>query len=409
MSGVDPATAPKNLVETLEAEGFTILAGLVEEAGLEDVLADEERSFTIFAPSDAAFGELSPGLAELLGGEDEVVAEPPSSAESDESPSPGQSGVSGEADVDPDSEETGTVAGGEDEGSGEDEGPVTDDDTTDDGSTDDGTAASGSTGEGTQLPPTSPVGPRPSREEIRTLLADLLSFHVVEDAQLAADLEGAGSLTSLEGSELEIGSRQEESEGDDEEAEPTTVLTVQGVDIAETDLRATNGVVHTIDSLLVPDDRADALDALAASIPMTTDVMSTLQSTGEHGRLIAAIEQAGLTSDLVDAGRLTLFAPTDAAFDALTPEQQATLSDPAILESVLGYHVVNRTITTADVSNQEQAGTLEGQDLLIVNAGDDTHTVEGVEFERSILTTNGVVHVIGEILVPDSATGPGGL
>ncbi|QGG96341.1 fasciclin domain-containing protein [Actinomarinicola tropica] len=425
VSGVDPVTAPKDLVETLEAEGFTVLAALVDEAGLNEALSDDgETTYTIFAPSDAAFGELAPGLAELLSGEDDVVAEPPRSTEQGEVNTGQETGVEGEAadaEVDPEATADDGAADGDAATGGDDEAdtaaeegqlPPGDDEqlagedplpSDDDAEDQEGTDAEAETA----VPPApTQVGPRPSRAEIQQLLADILSYHVVEGTYLAADLEGQGSLTSLEGSDLELGSREEEpaNEGD----EPTTVPTVDGADISATDLRATNGVVHTIDSLLIPEDRQEALDALVASIPVTTDVVSTLQSTGDHGELIAAVQQAGLAQDLVDAGALTLFAPTDAAFQALSPEQRAALSDPEVLASVLGFHGVPQTITTADVANREQVSTLEGQDILIVKDG-DTYTVEDVTIDESIVTTNGVVHVIGEILVPDSAMGPGGL
>src|SRR5690606_15310976 len=120
-----------------------------------------------------------------------------------------------------------------------------------------------------------PLAERPSRAEIRTLLADILSYHVVEGTVLSEDLLSMDSVTSLEGSDLEVGSREEPATTDD--GEPTEVPTIQGADISGVDLRATNGVVHTIDSLLIPEDRADAIATLVASIPVTTDVISTLE------------------------------------------------------------------------------------------------------------------------------------
>lgn len=483
VSGDDPTTAAKDLAATLEAEGFTILAALVEEAGITDLFVDGEgdETYTVFAPTDAAFGELAPGLADLLAGEDDVVADPARPTEGSEVNTGQETGIEGEAEdataaeagatdegdessaeaegtdgeadaaADPDAsaapDENATADAGSTEGeSAADEGATdsTDDESADDEST--GDAATTDEGDDEAAAPTAstPLAERPSREEIRTLLADILSYHVVEGTVLSEDLLAMDSVTSLEGSDLEVGTREEPPATED--GEPTEVPTIQGADISGVDLRATNGVVHTIDSLLIPEDRADAIATLVASIPVTTDPIATLESTGEHAELLAALRATGLDEALTDAPELTLFAPTDAAFGQLSEEQRTLLTEnPDVLTAVLSYHAVGRTITTADVQNQESVASLEGQTLEIIRtlirpetedeestdeestdedaaeeeeptepaeppaAPEEQYTVQGVVVEDSILTTNGVIHVIGEVLVPESAMGPGGL
>lgn len=376
VSGNDPATAAKDLVETLEAEGFTILVSLLEYAELTDVLADGEgdETFTVFAPSDAAFGDLAPGLAEVLAGEEDVIAPAPTSAEPDENTAGGQAGT----------EET----------TAEEDAATEDEAATDD---------EAATEEAVATPISAEL---PSPEEVRELLVDILTHHVVEDTLTSEALLEAGTVTSIEGSPLEIDTREEPpaTEG----GEPTVVPTVNDVDISATDLLATNGVIHTVDAVLIPEDRVDDLEALVAAIPVTSDVMATLARTGEHTQLVAALESSGLDQTLLDAGAITLFAPTDDAFAALSADQLALLDDADALASLLGFHVFTRAVTPADVSTQESVATVEGQPLLFVKDGED-YTVEGVPVEDSIPTVNGVVHVIGEILVPDSLRGPGGL
>ena len=382
VSGNDPTTGAKDIVETLDAEGFTVLVALLGEADLVEALTDGDgdETYTLLAPTDAAFGALAPGLAEILSGEDDVIAAPP---EDDEADGDGQ--AEGDGDTAEEAEE--------------DDAPTT---------------------------PTT-LAPRPSRAQIRDLLADILQHHVVEDGMLADELLDAGRVTSLEGSSLEFDTREEPpaTEGGD----PTEVPTVNGVDISGTDLRATNGVIHTIDEVLVPEDRVEELEQLIASIPVMTDAMTTLRNTGEHTELVAALEGAGLDDDLADAGAVTVFAPTDEAFASLSAGQQAALQDPQILADVLGFHVVGRTITTDDVANRESVATRQGESVLLVKVierpeeeeteeGEEpppaepptiTYTVDDILIEDSIPATNGVVHVIGEVLVPDAASGPGGL
>lgn len=437
VSGDDPTTTAKDLMTTLRDEGFTVFAALLAEAGLTDELVQGEGddTFTLFAPSDAAFNELSPGLVELFLGDDDVVA-----------PAPGQADADGAApmaatDEDEAEDEAEATAGDETatgtETGSEDDGTV-DQDTED--STDDVTVVEPEDDE-VATPIATPISApvlteRPSRAEIDALLADILHNHVVEGTTLAADL--SGSLTTIEGSPLTIGSREEPPASED--GAPTTIPTVDGVDISATDLRATNGVIHTVDSLLVPDDRAAALDQLAASIPVTTDVLSTLAATGEHTELLAALQATGLDAELLALPAVTLFAPTDAAFAALSDTERAALADPDVLADVLQFHVLTRSVATTDIANRRNVRTLEGQTLDIVRTliraevpedeegdedaaeGDEAEetttttapppeevfSVEGVEIDSSIATTSGYVHLIGALLVPDSATGPGG-
>ncbi len=372
VSGNDPATSAKDIAHTLDTEGFVIFSALLERAGLTEALTQGEGDdlLTVFAPSDAAFAEMGAGVEATLMGEEDVIVVPLSDA-----------------------------AAAAEVGSPEDE------------AAEDGEAASTS-GPESAVPsssasqaPTATVEPL-TESETADLLTAILEYHVVEGKHLAADLEATSSLTSVEGSSLSIDTREEEATTDD--GEPTTVLTVDEADVTAADLLATNGVIHTVDRVLVPADREEELRQLIASIPVATDAMNTLRVTGVHDQLVSAIESAGLEDDLADAEAVTVFAPTDAAFSKLTAAQRAALEDPAVLRELLRYHVVGRTITDADVLNSESIETLEGERVVITKSG-DTYTVNDVPIVREIPATNGVVHVIDELLVPSSVQGPGGL
>jgi uncharacterized surface protein with fasciclin (FAS1) repeats len=92
------------------------------------------------------------------------------------------------------------------------------------------------------------------------------------------------------------------------------------------DLEADNGVVHVIDAVLGPGP-ATVVDIIVAS--------------EDHATLAAAVTAADLVDALSGEGPFTVFAPTDAAFDAL-PEGtvEALLDDIPALTNILLYHVV---------------------------------------------------------------------
>lgn len=384
VSGSDPATSAKNIVETLETEGFTVFAALIERAGLTETLSggDGDETYTVFAPPDSAFADLGAGVDTVLMGEEGVIVVPLSDAAA-EITAPEQAeeqaeeqAVDDEADVAPQSgPEQAIPATSASEVSGDvDTGTINEDE------------------------------PSPSAEESAEVLTAIVEYHIVEGTELAADVASSSSLPTLEGTSLTVGSREEEptTEG----GEPTTVVTVDDADVVGADLRATNGVIHTIEGVLVPEDQRDALRELIDSIPVAADVMTTLRLTGDHGQLVAAIEAAGLEDAVADAEAITIFAPTDAAFEDVAAAE--ALSDPDVLREVLLYHAVGRRIIVDDIQNTESVATLQGERLTLTKDG-DTYTVNDVVIDRQIPATNGAIHVIDEVLVPQSAQGPGGL
>jgi hypothetical protein len=125
-----------------------------------------------------------------------------------------------------------------------------------------------------------------------------------------------------------------------------------------------------------------------------------------HNTLEAAVLLANLNGPLDAPGSLTLFAPTDAAFEAVDPATLAALlADPSgLLTQVLTYHVIPSAALSTSLSNGQVLPTLNGESLnvtiamgnvMVGNAnGNATVTV------ADITASNGVVHVIDAVLVP---------
>jgi len=239
----------------------------------------------------------------------------------------------------------------------------------------------------------------------RSLLTDILTYHVAEDLLLAADLVEAGSAETLEGSSVTVLATEEPpaTEG----AEPTTVVTVGGTPVTTPDLLTTNGVVHVIDEVLVPPGSNAELQALIAGLPETLGLVATAERAGNFTTLLAALEATGLDAALLGDGPFTVFAPTDAAFAKLpTTTLDALFADPDTLTEVLSYHVLGRRFATTDVSVRQYVPTITGEAVIMARTGDEVTVNDVPIVTGDIVSTNGLIHVIDEVLVPSSVRLP---
>lgn len=151
-----------------------------------------------------------------------------------------------------------------------------------------------------------------------------------------------------------------------------------------------------------------ALLLMLLSLPVVAqdtpaDIVDTAVADGRFTTLVAAVEAAGLVDTLKGEGPFTVFAPTDDAFAAL-PEGavEGLLEDIPALTDILLYHVVAGEVLAADVVELESATTVQGSDIAI------TVTDEGVFLNDTIqviitdiVTSNGVIHVIDGVLMPE--------
>lgn len=142
----------------------------------------------------------------------------------------------------------------------------------------------------------------------------------------------------------------------------------------------------------------------AAAEPAT--VVAAAQATPELSTLVEALTAADLVETLSGPGPYTVFAPTNAAFEALPPGQLEDLLKPANkqqLTDILTYHVAEGEVLSSELSDGQMIPTLQGEDLEITVDGGAVK-VNGVTVERAdVQTGNGVVHVIGEVLTPSGS------
>ncbi len=146
-----------------------------------------------------------------------------------------------------------------------------------------------------------------------------------------------------------------------------------------------------------------ATPALAGS--HVKDIVDTAVEAGSFTTLVAAVEAAGLVETLKGEGPFTVFAPTDEAFSALpegTVEELLKPENKDKLTAILTYHVVPGKVMSTDLSNDMKAATVEGSEVTIMTEGGVT--VDGANVSTAdIEASNGVIHVIDDVILPPSA------
>ena len=206
-------------------------------------------------------------------------------------------------------------------------------------------------------------------------LAEILLYHVVSGNVLAADVVGLDSATTLQGDSVNI------------TVDGNSVL-INDARVIITDIRAANGIIHVIDSVLLPPQKVGSIVDIAAE----DDRFQTLG---------AALGAAGLAETLAGDGPFTVFAPTDDAFDRLPAGTvDALLADIPALTDILLYHVVSGNVLAADIVTLNSATTLQGDSVNITVDGNSVLINDARVLITDIQAANGVIHVIDSVLIP---------
>ncbi|HUH32935.1 MAG TPA: fasciclin domain-containing protein [Daejeonella sp.] len=172
---------------------------------------------------------------------------------------------------------------------------------------------------------------------------------------------------------------------------------VNGATVTKADVMARNGVIHVINSVLMP--------------PMT-NLVEAAQANPNFNYLVAAVLRASqggtnVAQVLSGAGPFTVFAPTNQAFiNAGFPTIAAIqAADPTVLTSILTYHVIAGRVFSSDLEEGVKPATVNGATVSITLAGGakvkgNKNTTASTITAANMLTTNGVIHVIDQVLLP---------
>jgi len=206
-------------------------------------------------------------------------------------------------------------------------------------------------------------------------LTDILLYHVLSGEVLAEEVISLNSAKALNEKFVEI-----EVMGG--------MVYVNDAQVIITDIQADNGVIHVIDTVLLPAESQGSIVDIAVA-------------DGRFQTLVAAVQAAGLAETLSSEGLFTVFAPTDDAFAKL-PEGtvEALLADIPALTDILLYHVVPGKVMAEEVLALEEAGTLLGENVSIRVEDGNVYINDAMVIITDIVADNGVIHVIDTVLLP---------
>lgn len=218
------------------------------------------------------------------------------------------------------------------------------------------------------------------------VLKPILLYHAVNAKILAAQVPAGPNtpVKTINGADIYVTSN---SKG----------VFVNGTPVIVADVKAANGVIHIIDKILMPP---------------VGNIVQTAVANPNFSFLVAAVLRASQGSTNVAAllsgdGPFTVFAPTNDAFKKLGFKSEADFltANPDDLTPILGYHVIAGRVFSSDLSEGLMPSMLLSGKTTITLAGGakikgNGNTTAANIIQTDIVSTNGVIHVIDNVLLP---------
>ena len=133
------------------------------------------------------------------------------------------------------------------------------------------------------------------------------------------------------------------------------------------------------------------------------NIVETAVANGSFKTLVAAVTAADLATTLSGVGPFTVFAPVDAAFEALPAGTVETLVMPENkdqLTGILTYHVIAGKVMSSDLTDGMKAETVNGQEVTIHLKDGKVFLNDAEVVIADVETSNGVVHAINKVIMP---------
>ena len=238
----------------------------------------------------------------------------------------------------------------------------------------------------TVFAPTNDAFAKLGNDTITKLLADkaqlsnILLYHVVSgnavDSQTASTLKTA---SMANGGTVQISAMDGK-------------LLINDSMVVVKDIKASNGIIHVIDTVLIPRPAA----------PVAQDIVSIAKATGKFQTLNTALRAANLDTLLAGPGQFTVFAPTDAAFAKLGAATiNALLADKTKLTNVLLYHVIHGFAVDYGTAIQLGGATMANHHLAHFRSNNGVLRINNAQVViKDIKASNGIIHVIDTVLIP---------
>ncbi len=217
------------------------------------------------------------------------------------------------------------------------------------------------------------------KPENKATLAAILTYHVVPGAVKAADVVKLSNATTVQGQRVDI-----KVDGGK--------VTVDGANVVKTDIACSNGVIHVIDTVILPVDGT---------------IVDVAVKNGSFNTLVAAVKAAGLVETLSGKGPFTVLAPTDAAFAKLPEEKLEWLLKPENkqqLVDILTYHVVPGVAAYSDqVVKMSEVPTVLGSTVPVMAKDGKVMLGGATVVAADVEASNGVIHVVDTVILPKPA------
>ena len=207
----------------------------------------------------------------------------------------------------------------------------------------------------------------------------ILTYHVIIGAPiLSTDLAAEQTVTAANNEALYITSSEQDG-----------VVVNGSANVGPADLEASNGVVHVVDQVLLPNAFLNAAQIAQKNYNFTT--------------LVDLLVQANLV-DAVATSEITVFAPTNDAFEALFAEVDPNSLTAEQIENILLYHtIIGSTVLSTDLTAEQtvESGSTEN---LYITADSEGVVVNGNSnvVTPDVEATNGVIHAVDTVLLPNA-------
>lgn len=208
-------------------------------------------------------------------------------------------------------------------------------------------------------------------------LKSILLYHVVSGKAMSTDLSNGYVPTLATSNENNLSMYVNVDNG---------VSLNKNAKVTTADIEADNGIIHVVDKVILP-----------------PSVVNIAIDNENFSILVSAVVKAGLVDALSAEGPFTVFAPTNAAFEELFSMLGIAGIDDLTAEQltpILTYHVVSGNVLSSDLKSGS-VGTLNGSNSLAVDVSSGVKINESNVIAADIQGTNGVVHVIDKVLIPE--------
>jgi len=222
--------------------------------------------------------------------------------------------------------------------------------------------------------------------DVPTLTA-VLKYHVVGDARNAQAVLASSQITMLDGNSARV-------------AVQSGQASIAGAGIVQTDIQASNGIIHVLSAVMLP-------PAVAQATASQQTIAAIAAGNPDFSTLVAALKKAGLVDVFNGTQKFTVFAPTNAAFDEAAKQlhlrnglELVNELDVRTLTAVLTFHVIAGEKKAAEVVAADQLHMLSGVAADVALRGSKAYIDDAQILATDIQASNGVIHVIGGVMLP---------